>query len=202
MGARPTPTPAGDESESLRQTESPAEDAGTSAEVDWAAHIRVHGRRVVLALVAAGFSFERARDLAGEAWTRLIEKHRSGRITDIRLPGLAIVQARFLAWQERRRERRLAAPPAEAGDDPERLLVDHNPTPEQRVLTRQQAERALAVIATLPPSAQRLFRMLARDPGVSHAHIAEVLGLSLQRVRQILCELRKTVRIALEGDPT
>jgi DNA-directed RNA polymerase specialized sigma24 family protein len=40
---------------------------------------RQHGRRVVLALVAAGFGFGEAEDLAQEAWARLMEKDGQGR---------------------------------------------------------------------------------------------------------------------------
>jgi DNA-directed RNA polymerase specialized sigma24 family protein len=36
------------------------------------------------------------------------------------------------------------------------------------------------------------------DPGVPHAEVAVKVGLSVQRVRQILCEVRKTLREALE----
>jgi RNA polymerase sigma-70 factor (ECF subfamily) len=35
---------------------------------------------------------------------------------------------------------------------------------------------------------------------LSHAEVAKKVGLSLQRVRQILCEVRKELREALEGE--
>jgi RNA polymerase sigma-70 factor (ECF subfamily) len=165
----------------------------------WAQAIATHQHRVVLSLVAAGFSFDRARDLANEAWVRLIEKDRAGALGEVKLPGLAIVQARYLAWDERRREamqeRRLQA--AGAGEE---LVVDRNPDPEQRLLTRQQAQQALDAVAGAPVSAQRLLQLLYVEPALPHAQAAQVLGLSVQRVRQLLCELRKRVRAALEGD--
>jgi RNA polymerase sigma-70 factor (ECF subfamily) len=132
-----------------------------------------------------------------------MEKHRSGALAQLKLPGLVIVQARFLAWDERRREAMQARHHAPGdGPGPEELVVDRNPDPEQRLLTRQQAKRALDVVAASPVSAQRLFRLLYVDPTLPHARAAESLGLSVQRVRQILCELRKRVRAALEGDPS
>jgi DNA-directed RNA polymerase specialized sigma24 family protein len=119
----------------------------------------------------------------------------------VKLPGLAIVQARYLAWDERRREA-MQARRLEAAGSGEELLVDRNPDPEQRLLTRQQAQQALAAVATAPVSAQRLFALLYTEPALPHAQAAQVLGLSVQRVRQLLCELRKRVRTALEGDPS
>jgi RNA polymerase sigma-70 factor (ECF subfamily) len=173
------------------------------ASEDWRRLIEQHQHRVVLSLVAAGFGLDRARELANEAWVRLMEKERRGALAELKLPGLAIVQARFLAWDERRREALRARHQDEAGSEaPEELLVDRRPDPEQRLLTRQQARRALDAVAASPPSAQRLFKLLYAEPGLSHARAAEALGLSLQRVRQILCELRKRVRAALEGEPS
>lgn len=172
---------------------------------DWARLIARHQHRVVLSLVAAGHGFDRARELANEAWARLMEKDRNGQLGRVELPGLAIVQARYLAWDERRREALLArrqagGGPAGGPDHSEELLVDRNPSPEQRILTREQARAALQAVATAPQSAQRLFRLLYAEPGMPHARAASQLGLSVQRVRQILCELRKRVRAALEGE--
>ena len=169
----------------------------------WARAIATHQHRVVLSLVGVGFTFERASDLANEAWARLMEKDRAGTLGEVKLPGLAIVQARYLAWDDRRREamqlrhhRRVAA---QAGEE---LLVDRNPDPETRLLTRQQAQRALVAVAASTVSAQRLLQLLYAEPAMPHARAAQVLGLSVQRVRQLLCELRKRVRAAIEGDVT
>jgi RNA polymerase sigma factor (sigma-70 family) len=166
----------------------------------WSRLIAQHQHRVVLALVATGCGFERATELGNEAWARLIEQDREGRLGELRLPGLAIVQARFLAWDERRREAMKAR--HDAGGAREVALAELPPDPEQRLLSRQQAERALDAVAASPVSSQRLFRLLYAEPSMPHARAAEQLGLSVQRVRQILCELRKRVRAAIEGDPS
>jgi RNA polymerase sigma-70 factor (ECF subfamily) len=184
-----------------RQADRPGLTAA-AAGTEWSRLIAQHQHRVVLSLVAAGFSVDRARDLANEAWARLMEKHRSGALTELKLPGLAIVQARFLAWSERRREALQARHHGGDAASSEELVVDRNPNPEQRLLTRQQARRALEAVASAPVSSQRLFRLLYADPAIPHARAAEALGLSVQRVRQILCELRKRVRAAMEGDPS
>jgi RNA polymerase sigma factor (sigma-70 family) len=173
---------------------------GARSSEEWRRLIELHHHRVVLGLVASGFAFDRARDLASEAWARLMEKDRTSGLAELKLPGLAIVQARFLAWDERRREsvRTRHQPGGSPGG--EELVVDRQPSPEQRLLSRQQVQQALAVVAASGDSAQRLFRLLYAEPSLSHARAAEQLGLSVQRVRQILCELRKRVRAVLEGD--
>jgi RNA polymerase sigma-70 factor (ECF subfamily) len=169
----------------------------------WARAIATHQHRVVLSLVGVGFTFERASDLANEAWARLMEKDRAGTLGEVKLPGLAIVQARYLAWDDRRREAmQLRHHQRVAAQTGEELLVDRNPDPETRLLTRQQAQRALVAVAASPVSAQRLLRLLYAEPAMPHARAAQVLGLSVQRVRQLLCELRKRVRAAIEGDVT
>jgi RNA polymerase sigma-70 factor (ECF subfamily) len=168
----------------------------------WAQAIALHQHRVVLSLVGVGFSFERASDLANEAWARLIEKDRAGLLGELKLPGLAIVQARYLAWDERRREAMQSRQLQRVAAAGEELLVDRNPDPEQRLLTRQQARQALAAVAAAPVSAQRLLQLLYLEPAMPHAQAARTLGLSVQRVRQILCELRKRVRAVLEGEPS
>jgi RNA polymerase sigma factor (sigma-70 family) len=169
----------------------------------WSELIHLHHRGVVLSLVATGFEFRAAEELAHEAWARLMEKQQQGRLTELRLPGLAIAQARFLAWEDRRRQalqRTRQVAPTDAAA--EQQLVDRHPDPEQRLLNQQQARQALEVVSRAPASAQRLFCLLYAEPTLPHADAARALGLSVQRVRQILCELRKDVRAALEGDRT
>src|SRR5688500_4188567 len=64
--------------------------------------IERHNHRVVVSLLARGLPIDRARELAQETWLRLMESQRAGRLTSLNLPGLAIVQAGFLASNERR----------------------------------------------------------------------------------------------------
>ena len=41
----------------------------------------------------------------------------------------------------------------------------------------------------------------AYEPGLPHDEIAAIVGLSTQRVRQSLCELRGKLRTAIEDKP-
>src|SRR5688500_13590275 len=100
----------------------------------WARAIATHQHRVVLSLVGAGFSFDRASDLANEAWARLMEKDRAGTLGELKLPGLAIVQARYLAWDERRGEAgQRRHHPRAAREAGEALMVERGRDPRAHV---------------------------------------------------------------------
>jgi RNA polymerase sigma factor (sigma-70 family) len=161
--------------------------------VEWDAAVRDHNARVVASLLALSVPIHQADELASQAWARLIEQDLVGELAEVKLPGLAIKQARFLAltWLKvRRREVGLSDDVAEGSDDPERALI-----------ARRDVETALRVLATCSASAQAVFRLLYDDPPPSHDVVAQRVGLSVQRVRQILCEVRKKIREALEKTP-
>lgn len=159
----------------------------TAPRDDWDAAIRTHDRRVYLSVLALGLSPDRAREIAQAAWTRLIEQHAKGALTEIELP-LAIRQARFLAFNElkkhRTEQRTLAAVP----DPPSEL------DSERIASSRQQLDRVLAALATCSPQARKIFRLVYATPDGNAASAAKEVGLSLQRVRQILCETRAHIR--------
>jgi RNA polymerase sigma-70 factor (ECF subfamily) len=165
-------------------------DRSHGARVDWGEAVRLHDARVIASLLAMSLPLSQAEDLASQAWARLIELDQAGRLPEVKLPGLAIKQARFLAldWiQARKRETDLsddlAAPAASA---------------EHALIARSQVAVALRVLSAASPSAQAVFRHIYDDPPLPHAEIAGRVGLSTQRVRQILCEVRKKIREALE----
>ncbi|MBI5545149.1 MAG: sigma-70 family RNA polymerase sigma factor [Deltaproteobacteria bacterium] len=169
------------------------EDALRGKRAAWDALVGRHGHTVVVSLVARGLTPERARDVAQSAWLRLIEQQQAGRLSSLSLPGLAIAQAGFLAREEARRPGRKDAPLEDASQ-----AADGAPDPERRMLGREQAARARDELAACPQSAQEVFRLAYDGQGLPHAEIARRAGLSLQRVRQILCELRQRLRTAIE----
>ena len=175
-----------------------ADEAGQPREW-WDARIREHDRRVLLSLLAMGMRPDRARELCQSTWIRLIEQDRQGQLGHLSFPGLAIRQARFLALDEIRRQasdrRRLAGVRAQSGGQ--------TPvSPEAQAASRQQLEAAAAVLTDGPKSAREVFRLLYTPPPHSHEQTARALGLSVQRVRQIVCETRKRLRVALEESET
>jgi RNA polymerase sigma-70 factor (ECF subfamily) len=166
----------------------------------WSALVQRHNHRVVVALLARGVRVDRAKDIAQEAWIRLVEQQRQGRLERLQLPGLAIAQATFLALESARRDansRRhepLDEPAVAAG------LADPHDDAESRLVTEERVERAVAILSGCSPSAKKVFRLAYGGDGLSHAEVAARVGLSLQRVRQILCEIRAKLRSGLEGE--
>jgi RNA polymerase sigma-70 factor (ECF subfamily) len=172
-----------------------ARDDAKHDRASWDRIIRQHDRRVLLSVLALGLRPDRARDVVQAAWMRLIEKERDGMLTAPEFPAIAIAQARFLALDELRRQLK-EQQRSGLGDAVE--TVDAAADAERAMLGREQLARATAVLAQLPPTAQRLFRLLYAEPPVPYAEAAAQLGLSLQRVRQIMCEARKKLRLAIE----
>lgn len=161
----------------------------------WDDAVRRHDRRVYLSVLALGLAPDRAREIVQATWTRLMEQHASGALTELDFPGLAIRQARFLALNEMQRrkvEMRVLAAVPESPREPD---VD------RVVASRQEMERVLDALATCSPTARQVFRLVYATPGGNCASAAQAVGLSLQRVRQILCETRNHIRRALEGTP-
>jgi DNA-directed RNA polymerase specialized sigma24 family protein len=160
----------------------------------WDRLIREHDRKVVLSLLAIGVERDRARELAQQTWTRLLEQYRAGKLESLEFPGLAIRQARFLAIDSFRKSdlhrRTLAVNPDDGAIDGEHQL-----------LTRDQLRRALAALATCSKQAQQLFKLMYADqPPRSCVEAARELGLSTERARHIVCETRKVIRLAVAGD--
>jgi RNA polymerase sigma-70 factor (ECF subfamily) len=157
----------------------------------WDDAIRQHDRRVYLSVLALGLAPDRAREISQAAWTRLMEQHTRGALDDIELPGLAIRQARFLAFNELKRTRVEARTLA--------AVPDPSPSPdvERIASSREEIEQVLAALATCSPMARKIFRIVYATPGGTAAIAAKEVGLSLQRVRQILCETRAHIRKAV-----
>jgi RNA polymerase sigma factor (sigma-70 family) len=159
----------------------------------WDRAFRQHARRVVVSLLAMGLSLEEAEEIANRAWARIFEQVRAEKLERVELPGLVIRQARFFALDVHRRT---------AKDDAARRSVEHTPDPaadpEQRLLSKQQLARAAEVIGAMNEKSQDVFRIVYQNPSMPHAEVARTVELSVQRVRQILWEVRRAVRTALE----
>lgn len=173
--------------------------AATGDREAWAALVARHDRRVVVTLLARGLPLDRARDVAQETWARLWEQHRGGKLERLELPGLAVRQAAFLATDEARRSTRIARD-IEASTDATEEVADAAAGPDERLATREGLARALAELGRMPPRAREVFVAVYERPEASHAETAQRLGLSVQRLRQTLCEVRARLRAAMESD--
>ena len=164
----------------------------------WDEIVRRHSHRVRLALLARGVPWDAAQDLVQEVWLRLVRQQRAGRLQTLTLPGLAIAQAGWLAREEgrtRRRREAIMSSTAAAGDDD----VEHDPGagPEEQAIQRERLDRIQKELEICTPRARQIFVAVYGPGGRSHAEVARDLGLSVQRVRQTLCEMRARMRIAL-----
>jgi len=155
----------------------------------WDELMRVHGHRVVVSLVARGLRPCEAQELGQDAWLRLMEQQRAGRLERLVLPGLAIAQARWLHLDRLRRAESLV--PIDA--------ARHVPSPgaDDQVLDHVRLGRLLAALDDCKQRDRELFEAAYGPQGPEHRELAKRFGLSLQRTRQILCTVRATLRRAL-----
>lgn len=175
----------------------------------WDELVRRHSRRVRLSLLAKGVAWDVAEDLVQETWMRLIHQQRAGRLRALELPGLAIAQAGWLAREALRTvARRQAIAPTSTLPDPalcEWPAPEAASDPAAGVEHEDRVRIARRVLADCPPRMRRVVLRAYGSEGGTHADVARDLGLSVQRVRQTLCEARARMRRAIaelepEGD--
>lgn len=164
----------------------------------WRELIARHDRAVVLSLLARGVRLERAKELAHDAWSRLYEQQALGRLDRLELPGLAIAQAGFLAAQDGRRAQKEGRTARLDDLGEAKDWADGSSSAEDRLASRQALETARQVLAGCSDRSREVFLLAYDSPEVPHADIARRVGLSVQRVRQILWEVRGRIRAALK----
>ena len=166
----------------------------------WDEIVRRHSHRVLLMLLARKVPWDAAHDLVQEVWLRLVRQQREGRLKSLTLPGLAIAQAEWLAREEdrtrRRRERIAEARVAGLSDDP--VDTGQEADLEERAERRERMDLVRRQLASCPPRARQIFQAVYGAGGRSHAEVARQLGISVQRVRQAVCEVRSRIRAALK----
>ncbi|MFP2898029.1 RNA polymerase sigma factor [Corallococcus sp. 4LFB] len=129
-----------------------------------------------------------------------VQQQQRGLLTELSLPYLALTQAAFLASDDARRTRRESVD-GTVEDLPERQQpVDPAQSAEKRLLSEEQLARARDALEQVSPGARNVFLLACDGQGLPHAEVASRVGLSVQRVRQILCEVRKKLRTALEEE--
>jgi RNA polymerase sigma-70 factor (ECF subfamily) len=162
-------------------------------QTDWEGLIAQHDHTVVLALLAKGLRIHEAREIAHDAWARLFEQRLAGKLPTLELPGLAIRQALYLAADFLRARRRHEGPELESLE-----LADPQPGAEARLELRQLLKRTEVAAAGLGPRAQAVFSTVMSHPETPQVELAGRLGISLQRLRQSLCEARARLKAAVE----
>lgn len=160
----------------------------------WRNAIATHDHRLVVTLLAAGLRLDEARDVAQEAWLRLIEASASGRIEHIELPGLVIRQASYLVADRRR-----SAGKQRVGQLEEAQAIAAVETAESAAEARELLSLVDGTLAAGSPRSRRVFLATLNEPEMSQGVLAEREGLSLQRFRQVLCEVRARLRQAVNS---
>lgn len=153
----------------------------------WNTLVSRYGERVVLALIADGVPPVQAREFAQEAWMRLMEASDRGGLKFLQLPGLAVRQAQFLARTEARKIGAARMPVGDVASESGEVAV-----------SRELLAATCRELAKMPAQARAVFALLYGPPGHSPKEVAAQLGISTQRVRQIVCEIRKRLRTRLE----
>ena len=159
----------------------------------WKKAVEEHDHQLIISLLAAGRRLDEARDVAQEAWLKVMESASTGRLERVELPGLVIRQASFIV-ADRQRARRLRPAAAEHEVD----VLCSPETAEGQTHARELLEVVSAELATATPRAQGVFLAVLNAPDVAHRTLAEKEGLSLQRFRQVLCEVRAKLRRGVE----
>ena len=177
-------------------TESSLRSAGVIDPTQWGQWIEKHGHQVLLSLLALGVPLQRAEELVQSAWERLMSQEQVGALIEIKMPGLILAQARFLALdylrgEGRRRDQEI--PMLESSFPSLALSSD----PERRLLSKEREVLATKALGICSPSSQKVFR-LYYVAGMKAADVATEVEISTQRVRQILCEVRAHLRLTLE----
>ena len=95
----------------------------------WGPIIKRYQRQVVLSLLAQGHRYDQAIGITQKTWARLIQQRAEGKLREMKFPGLAIRQARFLALDEHRRNQRTPELLPMEGSDID-TVVDPNANPE------------------------------------------------------------------------
>jgi RNA polymerase sigma-70 factor (ECF subfamily) len=162
--------------------------------IDWEACVAAHGHTVTLGLLAAGARLDEAQELTHEAFSRLFEQAATGRLTRLDFPGLAVRQAHFLLAERRRSSsmtRQRAVGVEQASEVPAGAA-----TPEDRLADHQALAAARELLERCSPRQRAVVEAVVEGPDVPHRALAEREGVSLQRFRQILCEVRALLRTA------
>lgn len=151
----------------------------------WRAAVAEHDHRLVLSLLATGLRLDEARDIAQEAWVRVMESAAAGRLERIELPGLVLRQASFIVTDRLRMKKvRAHAPLAEADD------VAATESAEHATSAQQLLEVLEAGLAHATPRERAVLRSTLERPEARHDSLAAAAGITVQRFRQVLCSVR------------
>ena len=138
-----------------------------------------------------------AEDLHQETW---ISISRSAGAFDPKKAGFRawlFTIARHKVWDHFRRQRVTVL--ASAQVDAAAMIADDDPTPLERVESRELAERLVAAVEALPLAQRDVFVLFA-DAGLSLEEISEVTGAGFETTKSRLRYARSALRLTLASE--
>ena len=152
---------------------------------------REHNEALVRFLAARVGSPQEAREVAQEAYVRLLSLDEPGAVSYLR--AFLFKTAANIAVDRRRRD----AVHARATAGPLVQELADARTPERRLAGEQEVERLQRVIAAMPPKCQRAF-VLNEFYGKDFASIAREMKISERMVRKYVVRAMLHCRLALD----
>jgi RNA polymerase sigma-70 factor (ECF subfamily) len=158
---------------------------------------REHNRVLVGYLAARLQSEQEAKEVAQEAYVRLLQLHKPGAPSLLR--AYLFKTATNLAI-DRLRHRRIR----QRVEEQQELFAEQAPTsaefndPAERLIVRELADQLLSYLQELPAKCQRVFK-LHRFEGVSQQEVGARLGFSERMVRRYVTYAMLYCHLRLEG---
>lgn len=135
-----------------------------------------------LRLHAASLNAADVDDLIQESYARLW-KSQFSEVTHARAYFYTIVRNLLAEWARRAR----VVPMERMGEIEALRIISEEPGPERRLSARQELERLMEIIATLPDQCRRAFQLRKFD-GLSQREIAGVMGITEKTVEKHLAK--------------
>jgi RNA polymerase sigma-70 factor (ECF subfamily) len=165
------------------------------------AHFDAHRGALRRMLAARLGSAEDADDLVQDLWIRLGSVE-SGPVANPRayLHRMALNLANDLVRERVRRRRREEDWNGATVETTGGMALDQTPSPERQLADRQELDRMTQVVRSMPERAQQVFR-LHRIEGMSHARVAEDMGISKSAVeKNMATAMKHLARHMILGD--
>jgi RNA polymerase sigma-70 factor (ECF subfamily) len=134
-------------------------------------------------LSCLGMSLDQAEDIIQESFLRLVRNRLHERAND-NLRAWLFRVAHNLSMDVHRFQRRWSWSSDDESHARERQSADPEPSPEQKIISREDMKRFEEAFAQLTPKQRQC--VLLRAEGFRYREIADVLGISVQRVGELM----------------
>jgi RNA polymerase sigma-70 factor (ECF subfamily) len=134
-------------------------------------------------LCCLGMSPDQGEDIIQETFLRLV-RHGSGRDTEDNLHAWVFRVAHNLSMDVHRSQRRLSHGNDDEPNSTIRERADPGPSPEQQIILEERMKRFEDALAQLTPKQRQC--VLLRAEGFRYREIAKTLGVSVQRVGELM----------------